>query len=307
MAMNDLTVTKTGKYLGVVISEDLSWKVHVDATTKKANNSLAFLRQNLSSCPQEANAQCYKTLVRPIIDYAASERDPHTTSCIQQLEAVQRRAARFVKGDYHTTRSTAQLIQDLNWPPLQQRRQNAKLVMMYRITYGLVDIPASLHPTGTYTREHSLRYLVQYCRTESACTPSSRRASEFRTTYQSTSPCLRPLRASRGVWQVFISLYRTVFRDFNLHRLFYRHLFAPHHNLVNSPSTTMLQSWPCTVREEEEGEGGGFIYADGIVLLSGSWAGLQEKLDGLHKFWEHKCFDARTSKKTYLIFNETET
>ena len=60
---------------------------------------------NLSSCPQDVKAQCYKTLVRPIIDYAASAGDPHTTSCIQQLEAV-RRVARFVKGDYHSTSVT---------------------------------------------------------------------------------------------------------------------------------------------------------------------------------------------------------
>ena len=112
----------------------------MDATTKKANNSLAFLRRNLSSWPQDVKAQCYKMLVRPILDYARSAWDPHTTTCIQQLEAVQRREARFVTGDYRTTSSTSQMIQDLGWPSLQQRRQDAKLVMMYRITYGLVDM-----------------------------------------------------------------------------------------------------------------------------------------------------------------------
>ena len=108
-------------------------------------------------------------LVRPILDYAGSAWDPHTTSCIQQLEAVQRRAARFVTGDYRTTSSTSQMIQDLGWPSLQQRRQDAKLVMMYRIIYGLLDIPASRylhHPAGTCTRGHALRYLVPYCRTD---------------------------------------------------------------------------------------------------------------------------------------------
>ena len=80
----DLTTDKTGKYLGVLTSEDLSWKPHVDATVKKANNSLAFLQKNLARCPQDVKAQCYKTLARPVIEYAPSALDPHTTTCIQQ-------------------------------------------------------------------------------------------------------------------------------------------------------------------------------------------------------------------------------
>ena len=34
-------------------------------------------------------------MVRPILEYASSVWDPHTTANIQKLESVQRRAARF--------------------------------------------------------------------------------------------------------------------------------------------------------------------------------------------------------------------
>jgi hypothetical protein len=34
--------------------------------TKKANNTTAFLRRNLSSCP--ADVKCYKTWVRPQLE-----------------------------------------------------------------------------------------------------------------------------------------------------------------------------------------------------------------------------------------------
>ena len=37
----------------------------------------------------------------------------------------------------------------------------------------------------------------------STCTPSSPRASDFGTSYQSPLPCQRPLRASSGVWHGF--------------------------------------------------------------------------------------------------------
>ena len=165
---HDLTVAKNGRYLGVTLSDDLSWKAHVDTTAKKANNSLAFIRRNLSSCPQATKAQAYQSLVRPTLEYASAAWDPYTQSNIQQLEAVQRRAARFVKGDYRTTSSTSQMIQDLGWQPLQQRRQQAKVTLMYRIVYGLVDIPAQqyLHPATSATRGHGLRYIVPYTRTD---------------------------------------------------------------------------------------------------------------------------------------------
>ena len=48
------------------------------------------------------------------------------------------------------------------------RRANFKLVMVYRITYGLIDIPAPLylHPSALSTRGHTLRYMIPYCRTD---------------------------------------------------------------------------------------------------------------------------------------------
>lgn len=162
-----LTVAKTGRYLGVTLSEDLSWKPHVEATVKKANNSLAFLRRNLQSCPSTIKDQCYKSLVRPILEYAAPTWDPHTQNCIQSLEAVQRRAARFVTGDYHTTSSTSQMMNQLGWKTLQQRRHCAKVIMVYRIIYFLVDIDPSCYYRTSNAINTSARFMVPFCRTDS--------------------------------------------------------------------------------------------------------------------------------------------
>ena len=164
---NDNT-THDGKYLGVTINDKMLWNSHIDATAMKANNSLAFLRRNIATCPIPVKAQAYKTLVRPILEYAAAAWDPHTDTNIRRLESVQRRAARFVHGDYKTTSSTSEMIAKLSWPSLQQRRQDARLVMLYRIGHNLVDIPAAmfLHRTAPLTRGHSARYMLPFCRTD---------------------------------------------------------------------------------------------------------------------------------------------
>ena len=41
----------TAKYLGVTIQNDLNWNKHIDATTKTANNTRAFLQRNIKQCP----------------------------------------------------------------------------------------------------------------------------------------------------------------------------------------------------------------------------------------------------------------
>jgi hypothetical protein len=54
-----LLLVDSTKYLGLNISKNLSWNTHVGAITKKANNTLAFLRRNIGTCPQAAVVPFY--------------------------------------------------------------------------------------------------------------------------------------------------------------------------------------------------------------------------------------------------------
>ena len=153
--------TKTdSKYLGVTISSNLSWSKHVNNISKKANSTMAFLRRNIRSASQQAKSTAYKTFVRPTLEYASTVWTPHDTDS-NQLEMVQRRAARFVKSDYSRTSSVTAMRQDLGWDTLQQRRDQARLSMMYRITHQQVDIPAEryLTPLDNRTRGHNTRFM----------------------------------------------------------------------------------------------------------------------------------------------------
>ena len=95
--------------------------------TKKSNNTTAFLHRNLSSCPADVKSTCYKTLVRPQLGYVASVGPVDTN--ISQIEAVQRRAARFTLGDYRRTSSVSSMLHQLKWDDLITRRQQSKVTM----------------------------------------------------------------------------------------------------------------------------------------------------------------------------------
>ena len=51
------------KYLGVTVTKDLKWNIHVSNVCTKANRTLGFLRGNLSSCPKDVKEMAYKGLV----------------------------------------------------------------------------------------------------------------------------------------------------------------------------------------------------------------------------------------------------
>ena len=53
MYNHKLDIVETGKYLGVLLNKKLSWKPHVDAICKKANQRRAFLKRNLNDCECE--------------------------------------------------------------------------------------------------------------------------------------------------------------------------------------------------------------------------------------------------------------
>ena len=64
----------------VHISSKLTWNEHIDITTTKASQTLDFIWRNFSSCPTHIREQCYKTLVRPQLEYALSLCD-NTVKC----------------------------------------------------------------------------------------------------------------------------------------------------------------------------------------------------------------------------------
>lgn len=159
-------IPNTAKYLGVYINGKLSWNHHVDAVTKKATSTLWFLHRNTASCPRPVKEYCYKAYIRPQLEYASTVWTPHTQRNINQLEMVQRRAARYVYRDFSPYSSPTTMLQQLGWETLEMRRQKAQLIMMYRIKNQLIDIPASLYapPPQRVTRGHPHQIMIERTR-----------------------------------------------------------------------------------------------------------------------------------------------
>ena len=152
---HQLATVKSGKYLGVTFTDNLSCNAHVDQATKKANNSLAFLRRNLYNCPSHTKEQSYQTLVRSILECLISLGSLHTVQHQQAGRYPTTRCKIRHRGLPRHKQCIGNLFQPRMGNPTRKthRRTEAKIVTMYRITYGLIDISATsfLHPATLRT------------------------------------------------------------------------------------------------------------------------------------------------------------
>ena len=92
----------------------------------------------------------YGLLYIPVLEYCSPIWDPYHQSYIDQLEMVQHRAARFVTGipwRRDQRDSITDILRALNWPTLQKRRQQARLVLLFKILKDFLTVPSSNLPT----------------------------------------------------------------------------------------------------------------------------------------------------------------
>jgi hypothetical protein len=161
--------TDKAKYLGITLQSNLKWESHIGDICNKANRTLGFLRRNLNITSSSIKEQAYKSLVRPTLEYACSVWDPYIKEDISSLEKVQRRAARYVTNKYRNTSSVGDMLSTLQWRSLADRRADARLIMLYKISNGLVQIPTAnrlLPPNRSTRNSHSSSFQIPSCRTQ---------------------------------------------------------------------------------------------------------------------------------------------
>ena len=98
--------------------------------------------EKLIFLPQEVKEPAYKGLVRPVLDYSSSVWDPPGVDLQEELERVQKRAARFVIDNYnYETGSMSGIHWQLKWESLKKRRKNNRLILLYKGLKGKASVP----------------------------------------------------------------------------------------------------------------------------------------------------------------------
>jgi hypothetical protein len=165
MKGKQLEIVKHHPYLGVELSDNMKYNMHIDNMTSKASRVLGFLKRNLKHCPKTVKERAYQSLVRPKVEYSSIIWNPQQKTQIKQIEQIQRNAARFVMKkpfNYKNPGSVTTLIQQLNWPTLEQRRYSVDLVYMYKVVHNLVAIPVLYLPNPSI--RNNMKFVTYHCK-----------------------------------------------------------------------------------------------------------------------------------------------
>lgn len=71
-----LEVVTSVKYLGLAITINLKWRMHIDNSCIKTFLKLSFLRKKLKGRPSNIKLEDYRTLIRPVLEYFSIVWDP---------------------------------------------------------------------------------------------------------------------------------------------------------------------------------------------------------------------------------------
>ena len=172
LVLNNSTLeqVQSYKYLGLLLTADLSWSSHISSIRLKARKILGLLyRRFYGNVSQDVLKQLYLSLVRPHLEYACQVWNPHLEKDKKAIENVQKFACRIATARWDDNYEN--LLELLNLQPLHERRTHARLGLLYRILYKLSYFPESTFKLRENTPQsrgsHQLELQVPFARTNS--------------------------------------------------------------------------------------------------------------------------------------------
>uniref|UniRef100_A0A803KBH9 Reverse transcriptase domain-containing protein n=1 Tax=Xenopus tropicalis TaxID=8364 RepID=A0A803KBH9_XENTR len=146
------------KDLGVLVDNKLGCSKQCQAAAARANKDLSCIKRGIDSREEGVILPLYRALVRPHLEYAVQFWSPVLKRDITELERVQRRATKLVKG--MESLSYEERLAKLGLFTLEKRRLRGDMITMYKYIRGSYNNLSNVLFTSRSfqrTRGHPLR------------------------------------------------------------------------------------------------------------------------------------------------------
>ena len=132
-----LSKTTCEKDLGVFIDNKLNFKDHISKQVKKARCTAGVIHRNIINKTPDILVPLFKSMVRPIVEYANPVWAPYLKQDIKTIEDVQRHFTKKICG--LKERSYHERLKILKLPSLEYRRLRGDMIEVYKILHGIYD------------------------------------------------------------------------------------------------------------------------------------------------------------------------
>ena len=88
----------------------------------------------------------------------------YTKTNRDKIEIVQKRAARFVQSDYNRDHSVTQMMTEMGWVSLRERRARTKATTIFKAKKGLIDIHFDF-PTTLSSLRSAQNHFIHFAHT----------------------------------------------------------------------------------------------------------------------------------------------
>ncbi len=152
-----LPISECTRDLGVLMSNSGKFREHCEQVAAKARRLTGLMLRALHSRQRTVILPVYKSLIRPLLEYATVIWSPFYKSDIKEIESVQRYITKRIHGLKHLS-YTARLCA-LELSTLENRRSYYDLVECYKLVHGNVHCACSeqLQQNCSNTRGHQYK------------------------------------------------------------------------------------------------------------------------------------------------------
>lgn len=158
MFNQQITEVDNHKHLGMYLSNDCSWHKHINYIKEKAWTRINIMRKLKFQLDRKSLEIIYTVFIRPILEYGNEIWDNCTQYEKDELEKIQKEAARIATG---TTKliSLEALYSEIGWETLESRRKKQKLTLFYKMHNNLCPpyLSSLVPPTVNETSRYNLR------------------------------------------------------------------------------------------------------------------------------------------------------
>ncbi|XP_053315740.1 uncharacterized protein LOC128483538 [Spea bombifrons] len=126
--------TTNEKDLGITVDNRLDNSAQCQQAAARANKVLACIKRGIDSREEDIILPLYRSLVRPHLEYAVQFWAPVLKKDIMELEKVQRRATKLIRGLGDT--SYEERLKKLKLYTLEKRRLRGDMITLYKYMQG---------------------------------------------------------------------------------------------------------------------------------------------------------------------------